>query len=44
MKNFLTIFYLGIYASTVIAQGIPVSQNTSNRNALLEEFTGVNCP
>ena len=26
-----------------MAQGIPVSQNSSNRNALLEEFTGVNC-
>ena len=43
MKNFLTIFSLSICASAVMAQGIPVSQSPSNRNALLEEFTGVNC-
>ena len=43
MKNFLTIFSLSICASALIAQGIPVSQSPSNRNAILEEFTGVNC-
>ena len=43
MKNFLTILSLST-CITVVAQGIPVSQNTSNRNALIEEFTGVNCP
>ena len=43
MKNFLTLLSLGLCTSAVMAQGIPVSQNASNRNALLEEFTGVNC-
>ncbi|MEC8628280.1 MAG: Omp28-related outer membrane protein [Bacteroidota bacterium] len=43
MKNFLTTFSLSICASAVMAQGIPVSQSPSNRVALLEEFTGVNC-
>ena len=43
MKNFLTIFSLSICASALMAQGIPVSQSPSNRVALLEEFTGVNC-
>ena len=43
MKNIFILSSLTIWASVVTAQGIPVSQNTSNRNALLEEFTGVNC-
>lgn len=43
MKNFLTLLSLGCCVNTVMAQGIPVSQNVSNRNALIEEFTGVNC-
>ena len=43
MKNIFILSSLTIWASAVTAQGIPVSQNTSNRNALLEEFTGVNC-
>ena len=43
MKNFLTLLSLGLCTSAVMAQGIPVSQNASNRNALLEEITGVNC-
>ena len=43
MKNFITLLTLGLCTSAVMAQGIPVSQNASNRNALLEEFTGVNC-
>ena len=43
MKNFLTLLSLGLCTSAVMAQGIPVSQNASNRNVLLEEFTGVNC-
>lgn len=43
MKNFFTLLSLGLCTSAVMAQGIPVSQNASNRNALLEEFTGVNC-
>ncbi len=43
MKNLITLLSLGLCTSTVMAQGIPVSQTTSNRNALIEEFTGVNC-
>ena len=43
MKNFITLLSFGLCTSVVMAQGIPVSQTTSNRNALLEEFTGVNC-
>ena len=43
MKNFITLLTLGLCTSAAMAQGIPVSQNATNRNALLEEFTGVNC-
>ncbi|MEC7158928.1 MAG: Omp28-related outer membrane protein, partial [Bacteroidota bacterium] len=43
MKKIITILFWGVGIGTVMAQGIPVSQNASNRNALLEEFTGVNC-